>query len=94
MSDAFEIRTVNLQNLNQFIAGNSKILGQLIKIRPAFVSAPIPFFHVIYFLFFPSCRSMALGLTRSQTEMSIRNLPGGGGKVRPARKSQNFTAIF
>jgi hypothetical protein len=35
---------------------------------------------------------MALGSTQSLTEMSIRNLPGGG-KERPARKADNITAI-
>jgi hypothetical protein len=37
---------------------------------------------------------MALGWTQPLTEMSIRNSPGGGGgKVRPARKADNLTAI-
>jgi hypothetical protein len=38
---------------------------------------------------------MALGSTQSRTEMSTRNLPGGGGggKGRPARKAGNLTAI-
>jgi hypothetical protein len=35
---------------------------------------------------------MALGTTQSLTEMSTRNLPGGG-KRRPARKADNLTAI-
>jgi hypothetical protein len=34
---------------------------------------------------------MALGSTERLTEMSIGNLPGG--KWRPARKADNFTAI-
>jgi hypothetical protein len=34
---------------------------------------------------------MALGPTQHLTEMSIRNHPGGKG--RPARKADNFTAI-
>jgi hypothetical protein len=34
---------------------------------------------------------MALGLTQPLTEMSTWNLPGGKG--RPARKADNFTAI-
>jgi hypothetical protein len=34
---------------------------------------------------------MALGSTQRLTEMSTRNLPGGKG--RPARKDDNFTAI-
>jgi hypothetical protein len=34
---------------------------------------------------------MALGSTQPLTEMSTRNLPGGKG--RPARKADNFTAI-
>jgi hypothetical protein len=39
----------------------------------------------------PSSRTMVLESTQSGTEMSIRNLPGGKG--RPARKADNFTAI-
>jgi hypothetical protein len=39
----------------------------------------------------PSSRSMALESTQPQTEMSTRNLPGG--KVRPASKADNLTAI-
>jgi hypothetical protein len=35
---------------------------------------------------------MALGSTRSLTEMSTRNLPGGKG--RPAREADNLTAIY
>jgi hypothetical protein len=34
---------------------------------------------------------MALGSTQPLTEMSTRNIPGGDG--RPARKSDNLTAI-
>jgi hypothetical protein len=37
---------------------------------------------------------MALGSTQPLTEMSTRNLPGGGGvKGQPARKADNLTAI-
>jgi hypothetical protein len=39
----------------------------------------------------PSSRTMALGSTQPLTEMSTKNLPGGKG--RPARKADNFTAI-
>jgi hypothetical protein len=35
---------------------------------------------------------MDLGSTQPVTEMSIRNLPGGG-KGRPVRKGDNLTAI-
>jgi hypothetical protein len=35
---------------------------------------------------------MALGSTRPLTEISSRNIPGG--KVRPARKVDNLTAIY
>jgi hypothetical protein len=38
-----------------------------------------------------SSRTMALGSAQSLTEMSIRNLPGG--KVRPARRTDDLTAI-
>jgi hypothetical protein len=44
----------------------------------------------------PSNHTMALESTQSLTEMSTRNLPGGGGggvKGRSARKADNFTAI-
>jgi hypothetical protein len=34
---------------------------------------------------------MAIGLTQPLTEMNTSNLPGG--KVRPARKADNLTAI-
>jgi hypothetical protein len=40
----------------------------------------------------PSNRTMALGSTQPLTEMSTRNLPGGGNK-RPARRADNLTAI-
>jgi hypothetical protein len=40
----------------------------------------------------PSSRTMALGSTHPLTEMSTRNLPGGGAKERPARKADNLTA--
>jgi hypothetical protein len=37
---------------------------------------------------------MALGSTQPLTEISTRNLPGGGGsKGRPARKADNLTAF-
>jgi hypothetical protein len=36
---------------------------------------------------------MALGSTQPLTEMSTRNLPGGGDE-RPARKADNLTAIY
>jgi hypothetical protein len=39
----------------------------------------------------PSSRTMALGSTQSLIEMSTRNIPGGEG--RPARKTDNLTAI-
>jgi hypothetical protein len=39
----------------------------------------------------PSSRTVALGSTQPLREMSTRNLPGGKG--RPARKADNFTAI-
>jgi hypothetical protein len=38
-------------------------------------------------------RNMALGSTQPLTEMSTRNLRGGGGKWRPAHKADNLTAI-
>jgi hypothetical protein len=42
----------------------------------------------------PSSRTMALWSTQPLTEMSTRNVPwGGGGKERPASKSDNLTAI-
>jgi hypothetical protein len=36
---------------------------------------------------------MALSSTQPLTEISTRNLPGGGGKGRPARKADNLAAI-
>jgi hypothetical protein len=36
---------------------------------------------------------MTLGFTNPLTEMSTRNLPGGRGKGRPARKADKLTAI-
>jgi hypothetical protein len=36
---------------------------------------------------------MALGSTQPLTEMSSRNLPGGGGLRRPVRKDDNVTAV-
>jgi hypothetical protein len=40
----------------------------------------------------PSSSTMALGSTQPLTEMSTRNLPGG--EKRPARRSDNPTAIY
>jgi hypothetical protein len=40
----------------------------------------------------PSSRSMALCSTQPLTETSTRNLPGGKG--RPARKADKFTATY
>jgi hypothetical protein len=40
-----------------------------------------------------SNRTMALGSTQPLTEMSTRNLPGGGGKKRPAPRADNLTPI-
>jgi hypothetical protein len=40
----------------------------------------------------PSTRTMALGLTQPLTNMSARNLPGGG-KAWPVRNADNFTDI-
>jgi hypothetical protein len=40
----------------------------------------------------PASRTMALGSTQPLTEMSTRNCLGG--KVRPARKADNLTAIY
>jgi hypothetical protein len=40
----------------------------------------------------PSSRIMVLGSTQPLTEMSTRNFPGG--KKRPARRADNFTAIY
>jgi hypothetical protein len=38
---------------------------------------------------------MALESTQPPTEMSTRNLPGGGGgEERPALKADNLTAIY
>jgi hypothetical protein len=39
----------------------------------------------------PSRRTMALGSTQPETEMSTRNLPGGKG--RPVRRADNLTSI-
>jgi hypothetical protein len=39
----------------------------------------------------PSSRTMALGSTQPLTELSTKNLPRGKG--RPARKTDNLTAI-
>jgi hypothetical protein len=39
----------------------------------------------------PSSRNMALGSTQPLTKISTRNLSGG--KMRPARRADNLTAI-
>jgi hypothetical protein len=41
----------------------------------------------------PSSRTMTLRPTQPLTEMSARNLPGEGRKVRPARKADNLTTL-
>jgi hypothetical protein len=45
----------------------------------------------IFHWFNPSSRIMALGSNQPLIEMSTMNLPGGKG--RPVRKADNFTAI-
>jgi hypothetical protein len=40
-----------------------------------------------------SSRTMAPGSTQPLTEISTRQLSGGGGKSRSARKADNLTAI-
>jgi hypothetical protein len=57
------------------------------KIAGSITDEVIGFFNVPN----PSSRTMALGSTQPLTEMGTRNLPGGKG--RPARKSDNLTAI-
>jgi hypothetical protein len=42
----------------------------------------------------PSSNDMVLGSTQPRTEMSTKNLPGGGCKGLPARKADNLTAIY
>jgi hypothetical protein len=43
----------------------------------------------------PFSLTVALGSTQPLAEMSTKNLPwGGGGKLRPARKADNFTTIY
>jgi hypothetical protein len=55
----------------------------------------VPMRSIFFNLLNPSSRTMALGSTQPLTEMNTRNLPGGGegGKGRPARRADNFTAI-
>jgi hypothetical protein len=55
------------------------------------VAGSIPDVTGIFNLPNPSSRTMAPGPTQPLTEMSTKNLPGGKG--RPARKSDNLTAI-
>jgi hypothetical protein len=60
------------------------------RVRP--LSSSIPNEAIFFFsLPKPSSRTMAVGSTQPLTEMNTRNLAGG--KVRPARKADNFTAI-
>jgi hypothetical protein len=42
-------------------------------------------------IFNPSSRTMVLGLTQPQTEMSTKNFDGS--KAQPARKADNLTAV-
>jgi hypothetical protein len=54
---------------------------------------PFPMTALIFFnLPNYSRRNMTLGFTQPLTEMSTRNLPGG--KARPVRKTDKFTAIY
>jgi hypothetical protein len=56
------------------------------------VAGSNPRCHRIFFnLLYTSSYTVALGLTESLIEMNSRNLPGG--KIRPALKANNFTAI-
>jgi hypothetical protein len=52
----------------------------------------VPMRWIFFSIYVNTCRhTMALGSTKPLTEMSTRNLPGGKG--RPARKTNNLTAI-
>jgi hypothetical protein len=54
----------------------------------------VPMRWIFFSLPNPSSRTMALGSTQPLTEMSTKNLPGGGGgKGRPMHKADNLTAI-
>jgi hypothetical protein len=46
---------------------------------------------ILFVLYNPSSRTMALGSTQPLAEMSTRNLPVGKG--RPVRKADNLNAI-
>jgi hypothetical protein len=55
-------------------------------------ASSIPDEVIGFFSELPSSNIMALWLPQPVTEMSTRNLPGGG-KARPARKADHLTAI-
>jgi hypothetical protein len=57
------------------------------KVAGSYPDEVIGFLNLPY----PSSRIKALGSTQTLTEMSTRCLPGG--KVRPALKADNLTAI-
>jgi hypothetical protein len=63
-------------------ATSRKVAGSNLD-KVDFFNLPSPF----------SC-PMALESTKLLTEMSTRNLPGLGGKGRPARKADNLSAIY
>jgi hypothetical protein len=66
---------------------NIKLLHALAKIAGSIPDVLIGFFNLPN----PSNRTMALGLTQSVTEMSIRYISGSKG--RAAHKADNLTAI-
>jgi hypothetical protein len=66
------------QNRNGHYATNRKVAG---SVQDEVSNWPNPFSH-----------TMALGSTQFLTEMNTKNLLGGKG--RPTRKADNFTAVF
>jgi hypothetical protein len=71
--------------------GSVVSLGTMLQTRRSRIRVPMKW--IFFNLPNPSSRTKALGFTQPLAEMSTRNLPGGGGRRRSARKADNLAAI-
>jgi hypothetical protein len=74
-----------------FVGARGSVVGWGTMLQAERSRVRVPMRWILFDWPNPSIRTMALGSTQPLTEMSTRNLPGGKG--RPARKTDNLTAI-